>query len=70
MGPIDELSRAPLALGALWLLTLAWLLNNPEPVAARPVKSAAPASDRCSFCGVDYSAEGPLCWCALAECWR
>jgi len=70
MGPIDELPRVPVALGALWLLVLAWLLNNPAPAEPRPRRPASPAEERCPFCGVDYDAEGPLCWCALAECWR
>jgi hypothetical protein len=70
MDLVDELSRVPLALSALWLLALAWLLDNPGPVDSRPRRPAAPADERCLFCGVEYDAAGPLCWCALAECWR
>jgi hypothetical protein len=73
MDLIDTLPRAPLALGALWLLSLAWLLNNSGSLRRQPAGSlrpAVPAEDHCPFCRVAYDQEGPLCWCDQAECWR
>lgn len=69
MDLIGELPRLPLLLIALWLLALAWLLNNPEPGRGRR-RPVVRIEERCPFCGLPYDREGPLCWCDQAECWR
>jgi hypothetical protein len=56
---------------ALWLLALAYLLNNPEPAypegrAAARARPVDPEDDpRCPFCGAPYqrSAYVESCWC-------
>ena len=64
--------NGPLALIALWLLMLAWLLNNPDPRPRRRPRAEPvdEVEDQCPLCRATLDAEGSSCWCSLAEPWR
>jgi hypothetical protein len=56
---------------ALWLLALAWILNNPEAHRPRPrPRRAGFVPERCPLCGAAYDYAGPTCWCSELDAWH